>query len=459
MPLLSKRLLTLGLLSSSLLLAMCRKAEPFPDEDYDQRLSGGATTVFDESAKAFTHPVSGLSLRDARVHTLGDLAFEQTYVAAPALINGGLGPVFNNVSCISCHHNDGKGSPTAGQRNSSMLFRISIPGQTADGGPMPVPGFGTQLQDMALLGTRPEAKVNLSYENFTVAYNDGEQVQLRRPLYSITDPYTAYTGTAFSPRMAPPVFGVGLLENIPEATLLSFVDENDRDGDGISGKANYVFNPVTKRREIGRFGFKSNTADVLHQTASAFQQDMGITSYLLPQESCLGQPQFVHLSDQPEIPDSTLQHVAFYLRSLAVPARRDVADPAVLRGQEIFRQLNCSGCHKPVVRTGVNQTLPFLSNQRIQPFTDLLLHDMGPGLADGFTDNLANGSEWRTMPLWGIGLFERTNGIAFYLHDGRARSIEEAILWHGGEAEKSKEAFRKLPKADRAALLRFVKSL
>ncbi len=455
----NKRFFTLGLLGASLLLTMCRKAEPFKDEDYDQRLSGGASTVFDESAKAFTHAVGGLSARDARVHTLGDLAFESAFVAAPAPVNGGLGPVFNNVSCISCHHNDGKGSPTAGLRNSSMLFRISIPGQNEYGGPMPVPGFGTQLQDMALLGTRPEAKVNISYENFAVAYDDGEKVQMRRPVYSITDPYTTYTGTAFSPRMAPPVFGVGLLENIPEATLLSFVDENDRDGDGISGKANYVYSPVTKRRQIGRLGFKSNTADVLHQTASAFQQDMGITSYLLPQESCFGQPQYMRLSNQPDIPDSTLQAVAFYLRTLAVPARRDVADPTVLRGQQIFNQLNCSGCHKPVIRTGVHQTMLFLSNQRIQPFTDLLLHDMGADLADGFTDNYATGSEWRTMPLWGIGLFERTNGTAFYLHDGRARSIEEAILWHGGEAERAKEAFRKLPKTDRAALLRFVKSL
>lgn len=456
----NKRFLTLGLLGASLLLAMCRKAEPFKDEDYDQRLSGGIATVFDESAKAFTHAVGGLSARDARVHTLGDLAFESPFVAAPAPINGGLGPVFNNVSCISCHHNDGKGSPTAGLRNSSMLFRISIPGQNEHGGPMPVPGFGTQLQDMALLGTKPEAKVNISYEDFTVAYNDGERVQMRRPVYSITDPYTTYTGTAFSPRMAPPVFGVGLLEMIPETTLLSFVDEGDRDGDGISGKANYVFNPVSGRREIGRLGFKSNTADVLHQTASAYHQDMGITSYLFPVESTYGQPQFDPRRDSAiELPDSTVKAVAFYLRSLAVPARRDVADPTVLRGQQVFNQLNCSGCHKPAMRTGVNYTMPFLSNQRIQPFTDLLLHDMGPDLADGFTDNYATGSEWRTMPLWGIGLFERTNGTAFYLHDGRARSIEEAILWHGGEAERAKEAFRKLSKTDRSALLRFVKSL
>lgn len=453
------KFLLLFLLGVSMLLTMCRKAEPFADEDYDQRLTGGVATIFDESAKAFTHRVSGLSARDARVHDLGDMAFEQTFVAAPAPINGGLGPVFNNVSCISCHHNDGKGSPTLGQNNSSMLFRISVPGQMPDGSPVPVPGFGTQLQNRALLGSRAEATVSVTYEEFAVAYADGEKVQMRRPAYSITNPYTAYTGTAFSPRMAPPVFGVGLLENIPETTLLAFADEHDADGDGISGRPNYVFNPVAGKRQIGRLGFKSNTADVLHQTASAYHQDMGVTSYLFPQESCYDQPQYVKLSDAPELADTTLQAAAFYLRSLAVPARRDVADPTVLRGQEIFKRLNCSGCHKPVVRTGVNQLLPFLSNQRIQPYTDLLLHDMGPNLADGFADNYAIGQEWRTMPLWGIGLFERTNGTAFYLHDGRARSLEEAILWHGGEAEKSKEAFRKLPKGERQALLRFIRTL
>lgn len=454
-----KRSAIIGLLGASLLFTMCRKAEPFKEEDYDQRLTGGAATVFDESAKAFTHAIDGLTGRDARVHTLGDVAFEQTFVAAPAPVNGGLGPVFNNVSCISCHHNDGKGSPTLGQLNSSMLFRISVPGQNENGGPASVPGFGTQLQNRALLGSQAEATVSVSYEDFTIAFNDGERVQMRRPVYSISNPYTAYTGTAFSPRMAPPVFGVGLLETISEATLLSFVDEGDADGDGISGKANYVYNPVAGKRQIGRLGFKSNTADVLHQTAAAYQQDMGVTSYLFPKENCFGQPQYAPLGDAPDLADSTVKAVAFYLRTLAVPARRDVADPTVLRGQEIFKQLNCSGCHKPVIRTGVNQLMPALSNQRIQPFTDLLLHDMGPDLADGFTDNLATGNEWRTMPLWGIGLFERTNGTAFYLHDGRARSLEEAILWHGGEAEKSKEAFRALPKAERMALLRFIKSL
>ncbi|RYD52632.1 MAG: thiol oxidoreductase [Sphingobacteriales bacterium] len=454
----TKGALILGLFGISL-LAMCRKAAPFPEADYDQRLTGGIATVFDESAKAFTHAVDGLNSRDARVHTLGDLAFEQTFVAAPASVNGGLGPVFNNVSCLSCHHNDGKGSPTLGQNNSSMLFRISVPGQNEYGGPVPVPGFGTQLQNRALLGSRAEATVSVSYMPFSVTYADGETLELRRPTYRITDPYTAYSGTAFSPRMAPPVFGVGLLETIPEATLRSFVDESDADGDGISGKANYVYNPVTGQRQIGRLGFKSNTADVLHQVASAYHQDMGVTNYLFPNESCAGQPQYVKLSDAPDLADSTVKAVAFYLRTLAVPARRQVADPTVLKGQDLFKQLNCSGCHKPVLRTGIDQTKPYLSNQRIQPYTDLLLHDMGPELADGFTDNYATGSEWRTMPLWGIGLFERTNGTAFYLHDGRARSLEEAILWHGGESEKAKEAFRKLGKAERQALLRFIKTL
>jgi CxxC motif-containing protein (DUF1111 family) len=444
----------------SVVFSMCRKAEPFGEAGYDERLSGGLATVFDETSKAFSHAIEGLTGRDLRVHELGDAAFEQTFVAAPSPINSGLGPVFNNVSCISCHHNDGKGIPTSGFVNSSLLFRISTDGANEFGGPLAVSGYGNQVQDMAIFGYQPEAKINISYGDVPVTYADGSQVHLRKPTYTLQQMYASITGNYhLSPRMAPPVFGLGLLENIPEYTLRAFADENDADGDGISGKVNYVYNPVTKRKEPGRFGLKANTPNILVQVASAYQQDVGVTSSVFKQESCEGQLQYDTQGDDPELADSTLESVVYYVQTLAVPARRNVTDPEVKRGQALFSQLNCSGCHKPVVQTGVNLAIPQLSNQRIQPYTDLLLHDMGEGLADQYTDFLANGSEWRTPPLWGIGLFEKTNGTPYFLHDGRARSLEEAILWHGGEAQRSRDAFMQLSKTDRNAVIRFIKSL
>jgi CxxC motif-containing protein (DUF1111 family) len=449
-----------GITGMIVLLSMCRKAEPFNDADYDERLSGGMATAFDETSKAFGHAVEGLSLQDEIAHGRGDAGFEQTFVSAPSPINNGLGPVFNNVSCISCHHNDGKGIPTAGAVNSSLLFRVSIPGITEFGGPVPVPGYGGQLQDVAIVGKQPEGKVIISYTDVVVNYPDGGKATLRKPAYTLQNTYTTMpAGHGLSPRLAPPIFGLGLLENIPESTLLSFADENDHDGDGISGKANYVYNAQHQRMEIGRFGLKANMPTIQTQVAGAYNQDMGVTSSIFRQESSWGQTQLDDLTDDPELPDSTLNAVAFYIRSLAVPARRNVDKPEVIAGKTLFAQINCSGCHKPVVRTGVDVTLPALSNQRIQPFTDLLLHDMGEGLADGYNDFLANGSEWRTAPLWGIGLFEKTNGIPYYLHDGRARTIEEAILWHGGEADGSKNKFMQLTKPQRDQLIAYIRSL
>ncbi len=441
-------------------LMMCRKPEPFAEEGYDERLSGGLSTVFDETSKAFTHAVPGLNELDMQAHELGDAAFEQTFVSAPAALFGGLGPVFNNVSCVSCHHNDGKGIPTAGSSNSSLLFRISSNGFTEFGGPAPIAGYGGQIQDLALFSSQAEANMQISYSDVVVSYADGSTVTLRKPNYSMQNSYTPVSGAyTLSPRLAPPVFGLGLLENIPEATLVSFADEQDANGDGISGKANYVYNPQTKKKEIGRFGLKANTASLFVQVATAYQQDMGITSSLHPHESCYGQSQADPYADDPELPDSMLRATVFYVRSLAVPARRNVADPTVKRGQQLFTQLGCASCHKPTVQTAVDLGLPALSNQRIHPYTDLLLHDMGDGLADGYNDFLADGKEWRTSPLWGIGLFEKTNGTPFYLHDGRARTLEEAILWHDGEAAAPKNNFMQLNNGDREAVVRFLKSL
>lgn len=445
---------------SILVFTMCNKAGVFPEERYDERLSGGFATVFDETSKSFSHEIDGLSVNNQHVHELGDKAFEQTFVSAPSPINSGLGPVFNNVSCISCHHNDGKGTPTAGFTTSSLLFRISAEGKDEHGAPLGISGYGTQLQDVAVFGKKPEVGINIQYTDVPVTYPDGSVTILRKPAYAVLNAYLGLPSNyLLSPRLAPPVFGLGLLENISESTLLSFTDENDANGDGISGKANYVYDAYTNKTEIGRFGLKANNPTILTQVAGAYNQDIGITNYVFSHESSENQLQSDGLKDDPELADSILNAVRFYIQTLAVPARRNITDPETKTGEQIFIQLNCIVCHKQTIQTAVNINLPQLSNQRIHPYTDLLLHDMGEGLADNRNDFLATGSEWRTAPLWGIGLFQKTNGIPYYLHDGRARTIEEAILWHGGEAEKSKQQFMQLTKTDRDRLIKFINSL
>lgn len=449
-----------ALAACMVLFSQCHKAEEFSAEDFDERLSGGAATVFDESSRAFSKEIPGLSERERYIHDLGDAAFEQTFVSAPAPLHGGLGPIFNNVSCISCHHNDGKGTPTAGFATSSLLFRISGAGTDEFGGPTAVTGYGGQLQDQAVQGTTPEGKVQISYSDEPIRYPDGTTVNLRKPTYTLSQTYTAMpAGCAISPRLAPPVFGLGLLEMIAEQTLLAYSDEGDADGDGISGRPNYVYDVEHQRRSIGRFGLKAGMPSIITQVAAAYNQDMGITNRFFTTESSHGQPQAPGWSDGVELADTTLQAAAFYIKTLAVPARRNVTDPAVVQGGKLFNQMQCASCHKPTVQTGVDVRYASLSNQRIHPYTDLLLHDMGDGLADNRTDYVANGREWRTTPLWGIGLFEKTNGTPYYLHDGRARTMEEAILWHGGEAAKARQQFMQLSKADREAVLRFLKSL
>ena len=448
------------IMSLVLVFAHCRKANEFPDSQYDERLSGGSQTVFDATAKAFSHQFKNLTSYDSKIHELGDAGFEQTFVTAPAPINSGLGGVYNNVSCISCHHNDGIGVPTAGESQSSLLIRISEPGSNEHGGPKPVPGYGTQVQDKAIFGKQPEAKVNIVYSYQTYTFSDGTSYELRTPTYSLTDLYAPINGNYItSPRLAPPVFGLGLLGAVPEAEILSKVDEQDANGDGISGKANYVWDQTYHKMMLGRFGWKANVATINSQVAGAYNADMGITNSVFPTETDAGQLQDDGLQDDPELADSTLHAVVFYAQTLQVPARRDVTDPKVLRGKQIFMDAGCAGCHEPTLTTGVDVAFPQLSNQRIHPYTDLLLHDMGGGLADHRPDYEASGTEWRTAPLWGLGLYARVNYPAYYLHDGRARTLTEAIMWHGGEAQSAKEYVQGLSASDRDALLAFLGSL
>ena len=440
----------------------CSKPEALQEEDLDERLSGGSQTVFDAGSGAYSHPFPNLSDRGNFNHGVGDISFEATFVTAPAPIHSGLGPIFNNVSCASCHIADGRGRPPLNPSEllSSMLVRISIPGENPHGGPNPAPGFGGQLQQRGVFGKPAEADVVITYTNTQGNFSDGTSYTLRKPTISLENPYIPLpSGHLLSGRVAPPVFGMGLLEAIDEMTILGLSDEFDANGDGISGRPNMVWDAIHSKKTIGRFGWKAGNPSVLQQTAGAYNEDMGLTSFVFPTESSFGQSQFDGLLDDYELADSILYATTFYTQSLAVPARRNVNDPQVKKGKEIFKNANCNACHTPMVRTGTNIAFPEASNQIISPYTDLLLHDMGPELADNRPEFLANGQEWRTSPLWGIGLTELVNGHSNYLHDGRARNLLEAILWHDGEGEKSREYVKKLSQADREALIAFLKSL
>lgn len=414
---------------------------------------GGATTVDNVTSHSFSGPAPNLSAARLDFHLDGDVAFGDQFVKAPGQVNSGLGPVFNETSCEGCHLGDGR-------TQGAFLMRLSLPGADEVGAPLPVPGFGTQLQDEAVFQILPEGRIDTQWQESVVVLDDGTPVSLRRPIQTVRDPYIPLPGGVLtSVRMPRPVFGLGLLEAIPDSRLWELADEMDADGDGISGRVNEVFDVVEQRTRVGRFGWKASQPSLLQQTAAAYRDDIGVTSSIFPTEAFAGQPQDDRMEDDPEITDEILEAAVFYIQTLAVPAPREPDAPAVMQGQEIFGELGCAGCHVPRHETGILPDLPEVSNQVIVPYTDLLLHDMGPGLADGRPDYRASGSEWRTPPLWGLGLSLRVSGHTDFLHDGRARDVVEAILWHGGEAASATDAFRALSASSRTALLAFLQSL
>ncbi len=447
-----------------LVLGACSEDDnPYePLSDTQGRLyTGGETTVFTASSNSFHLPAPNLSASDLNEHASGDLHFESAFVTAPAEINGGLGPIFNNNACASCHLKDGR-SPFPADLNalSGFFLRISLPGENENGGPLPVPGFGTQIQNQAIFGFEPEAQFEVSYTVKTETFADGTTVQLQKPNYSLINSYIPLPNEyMLSPRLASSVFGLGLLEAIPESDIIALQDINDANGDGISGKANYVYDIASNSIKLGRFGWKANTATVLEQCAAAYNGDMGITSYYLPFETGYGQTNGNDgLGDDPEITEEIIRQVTFYTKTLGVPAARNIDDKDVLRGEQLFEQIECTKCHTPKFKTGASD-ISALANQTIYPFSDMLLHDMGEDLADNRPDFKANGREWKTKALWGIGLTEIVNGHTDFLHDGRAKNVTEAILWHGGEGEKSKNKFKALSKKERAQVIEFINSL
>lgn len=427
----------------------------------ERLLAGGATTVFLTSSNAFGTPAPNLTATELDLHFDGDLQFNRTFVSAPATINGGVGPIFNHTSCVACHPRDGRVPfPSNINALSGFFFRSSLPGVGENGAPIPVPGYGTQIQNQAIFGYQPEAKFTVTYSTITETLADGTIITLKKPHYGLTDTYVSVpSDILLSPRLGSPIFGLGLLEAVPESVILQNQDSNDANGDGISGKANYVWNSISQQLQIGRFGWKANTATILEQCAGAYNGDMGITNYVIPIETGWGQTNGSDgLADDPEITTAELDAVTFYSQTLAVPASRNVNDIYVRRGAKIFDNIGCAKCHVPKLTTG-NSPIPALRNQTIYPYTDMLVHDMGEGLADNRPDFLADGREWRTRPLWGIGLTQVVNGHTHFLHDGRAKNIMEAILWHGGEAENAQKEFKKLSTTDRENLLTFINSL
>ncbi len=495
-------------------------------------LSGGGTTNLEgnQSSFGFDSPAPNLSEDSLAIHLGGDAQFERAFIKAPSnqfAASDGLGPAFNNNACISCHPRDGRAnfnqeiqtSPAGTWHklgpDAGVFLRISTEAGSAclpDAGnlfcaPVGVPQFSQQLFHRGVFGLRTDspfsgqADVHIRFELLTVDYPDGAKTTLRLPVFDIRNPYDDpgarpgdasgnpsrlyQTDVRTSPRMAPAIFGAGLLEAIAESDILALADPDDLNSDGISGRANRVFDPLQALRNepiepaLGRFGWKAGAPSVHVQSSGAYNQDMGVTNYVFPLESIAGTDLYTtYRQSNPdddgqqdegfEVSEQILKAVSFYASTLAVPGRRNVDDAIVRQGADLFETAGCAACHHPHFVTGEHPGIwgpggllsaPELSNQSIFPYTDLLLHDMGEALADGRAEHMAGGTEWRTPPLWGIGLVQTVNPLAGYLHDGRARTLEEAILWHGGEASTARNAFVQMPAQERNALLRFLGSL
>lgn len=451
-------------------------------QKFEERSAGAATVRVLPDANAFSQPSGNISFEDELTFKLGNGLFRKLWVSSPSstLASDGLGPIYNARSCQRCHIKDGRGHPPEATDDNaiSMFLRVSIPGGDATAmaqiegyfATLPDPNYGTQLQDFAVQGHAAEYSLEVTYTEETITLADGTEVSLRHPTYEATDLGYGplHPDAMLSPRVAPQMIGLGLLEAIPAEDILANVDPDDVDGDGISGRPNIVWSAEFDQPMLGRFGLKAWHPTILQQSAAAFSGDIGISSPLFPAGAgeCT-QPQSlcqdaIHGDGDArgtEIDAEGMDLVTFYSRNLAVPARRDVNDAQVLRGKQVFYDTGCVACHTPSFVTHRLNDRPEQSFQLIWPYTDMLLHDMGPALADNRPEARATGREWRTAPLWGIGLTKQVSGHSYFLHDGRARSLLEAVLWHGGEAQTQRDAVIALPTQDRDALIAYLESL
>jgi len=439
----------------------------FSKPEKNEALSGGATTFqklnpdVSLSRDAYSQAAVNLSFEQRSLFAVGNAFFTAPWL--PPLSKGsnrvGLGPLFNAAACQDCHIRDGRGHPPSAVLGDSSLLRIAIAGGEPD------PVYGAQIQTRALPGLASEAAPAVYWHHQSLQLAGGETLSLRKP--QITMAQLNYgplaDGAALSLRVAPAMIGLGLLESIAEADIAAGEDSHDRDGDGISGRVNRVWSEEAQAIVIGRFGWKAGQPTVRQQSLLAFSQDIGISSGLYPnpqcsaaQTDCLALPS----ARNPELSESVETALIFYAQHLAVPARRWHDRKDVLAGKRLFHQLGCAACHRPQWRTAEQGVGQALSAQLIWPYTDMLLHDMGEGLADGVNEFSAQGREWRTAPLWGIHLAKAVGGNKVgFLHDGRARDFKEAIMWHGGEAKVSRDAWASLSKEEREKLIWFLKSL
>ncbi|HUG24110.1 di-heme oxidoredictase family protein [Piscinibacter sp.] len=470
-----------ALRTSALLLSAAGAAAALHAEittDALGELPGGATTVHVDGRNAFSLPAANLSEAERSRFVIGNSFFRRNWVEAPASTRArdGLGPHFIARSCGGCHVQDGRGAPPDFRRGLheppvALLMRLSVPGTVEHGEPKPEPVYGGQLNNAAVQGVRPEGQVVIRHEPVHGRFADGTPYRLEKPVYAISalgyGPMAP--DTMVSPRIAPQLIGVGLLEAIPAAEIERNAREQQAAGGAIRGMPNRVWDAFAEREMIGRFGWKANVASIAHQTAGAFLGDMGITSSRFPHEACTQAQADCRSAPRgakgqaPEIDDATFDHVVFYQATLAPPARRQPRDAQVIKGQRLFTQAQCAACHRPSYVTAEGPfprlTSSALVGQTIWPYTDLLLHDMGDDLADHRPDFLANGRQWKTPPLWGIGRIKEVNGHDRLLHDGRARGVLEAVLWHGGEAQAAKDRVLRMSRDERDALARFVESL
>ncbi|KIN72380.1 di-heme oxidoreductase family protein [Sulfitobacter guttiformis] len=455
-------------------------------QKFEEKSAGAATVRARTDADAFSQPSGNISFEDELDFKVGNGLFRKLWVSSPSstLASDGLGPIYNARSCQRCHIKDGRGHPPENAQDNaiSMFLRVSIPdldgGSDADAmeriegyiATRPDPVYGSQLQDFAVQGHPAEYRLDISYTEEVVTLADGEKVSLRHPTYIAADLGYGplHTDAMLSPRVAPQMIGLGLLEAIASDDILVRTDPDDLDGDGISGRANVVWSQIHNQPMLGRFGLKAGSPTILEQSAAAFAGDIGISTPVFQagfgdcsilQADCRDAPQGDGDDRVFEIDQTGLDLVTFYSRNLGVPARRNVEDPQVLQGKQVFYETGCTACHTPSYVTQRLEDRPEQSFQLIWPYTDMLLHDMGPALADNRPEGRATGTEWRTPPLWGIGLTAQVSDHSYFLHDGRARSLLEAVIWHDGEAAGQRDKVIALPTKERDALIAYLESL
>lgn len=467
-------------------LAITAPTRDFSKAEAFETMQAGATTTNKLiNADIFSQPSANMSFERRQEFQVGNGLFRKDWVSAPASTQAsdGLGPLFNARSCQACHTKDGRGSvpgfdPLERPDAVALLLRLAVPEGPDRGHPrlapgeialLPEPVYGVQLQNFAVAGLPAEGRMEIEYTPVTVKLNGGETATLMKPAYRIDN--LGYgpmrKDTQISPRLAPPMIGLGLLESIHEADILANIGADKRDG--IVGKANWVTDARTGQRALGRFNLKAGQPTVEQQSAAAFSNDMGLSTPLFPnhygdctpaQPQCLEMPHGAQPRFGPEeVPAKLMDFVTTYSTNLAVPQRRDADDARVLAGKKLFYEANCVACHVPKYVTSRNAKQAEHRFQLIWPYTDMLVHDMGDDLADGVSDGSASGREWRTPPLWGIGLTRTVNPNATWLHDGRARTLLEAVLWHGGAGQPARDRVVAMTPAERADLIRFLESL